>query len=954
MLSSLPDSSGRYEATSFGVTLLRGLKDKSQNYKKLLAQVLWWTAGQPILTQALCRLIVESSSSPMPGTEQQWVDGLVRSQLVPQWEILPELKHLTVIRDRLSHSPNALDLLRVYQHLLQRETILASNSAEQQELLRLGLAVKEQGFLKIHNPLYKLIFDRPWLDAVLNDLRSKLEPSDTEFLKTLADLERKLLMSQVDILSESSNESKSGQVLYEVLRDVTAQIGKLLNADRTTIFLLNEEKTELWSLVAQNEAGEFLDIHVRVGDGIAGQVAQTKKVIHIPNNVYDDPRSARVKEYDHKYNYLTQNILAFPILNEANEIVAVIQLLNKLQLVDDEQSNFYYAVSPKGFTLLDLERLAKCVMPIRRILESCQSCYKAAKKLQATAALTEATRSLDTVHLDTKVVLQRVMDAAQKLLNADRTTLWLVDRSQGNLWTELPGKGQIRCNFGVGFVGKVAQTLQPINIPFDLYDHPDAENAKRTDEETRYRTCSLLCMPILSPTGELLGVTQLINKRQPGEHLDYNSDYFPAVPEYFKTSFDKNDLQSMQVFNERVGVILQFMQSHDKLKDLAEIDAKDAVLKTLAVLSHAVLEGEENSFVMTLSSLLNFLNASISYKLTVERATFFLLNRENQDFWSLVPGKKGGSPTEIILPGNRGIVAKLVSANYRKAIHKLSHLNDPLLKVGLPKDRRTLIRNFLIFPIWDESGNIVAVLRLLNKLRSSEWADVYLGEEIDPQGFTQEDVAWLNQRISPLLPILQALQTFYQESRILRQQRQAIDPLDRAILDLNQSNRTPEEIIKNVMKAVKVLTNADRTSLWLVDRQTQQLWTKLPQADNSWQEVRVSIGEGFVGQVAQSGQALNIPFDLYNHPNSEMAKKVDRESGYRTCSLLCMPVFSREGEILGVTQLINKRQANADLANLPPDREGISEVFKASFNEKDCQDMEIFNQQVGLLLLGIL
>jgi hypothetical protein len=71
--------------------------------------------------------------------------------------------------------------------------------------------------------------------------------------------------------------------------------------------------------VAENEEGEFLDIQVRVGEGIAGQVAQTRKVIHIANNVYDDPRAALVKEYDKKYHYITQNILALPILDEHKE-----------------------------------------------------------------------------------------------------------------------------------------------------------------------------------------------------------------------------------------------------------------------------------------------------------------------------------------------------------------------------------------------------------------------------------------------------------------------------------------------------------------------------------------------------------------------------------------------------------------------------------------------------------
>jgi len=137
-----------------------------------------------------------------------------------------------------------------------------------------------------------------------------------------------------------------------VLRDVTEKIGKLLGADRSTIFLLNEEKTELWSLVAQNEKGEFLDIQVRVGEGIAGQVAKSKKLIHISDNVYEYPRSQLVKENDKKYNYRTESILAFPILDDDQEVIAAIQLLNKLPEKKQHEHQ-------KGFSRLDLERLER-------------------------------------------------------------------------------------------------------------------------------------------------------------------------------------------------------------------------------------------------------------------------------------------------------------------------------------------------------------------------------------------------------------------------------------------------------------------------------------------------------------------------------------------------------------------------------------------------------------------
>jgi hypothetical protein len=102
----------------------------------------------------------------------------------------------------------------------------------------------------------------------------------------------------------------------------------------------------------------------------------------------------------------------------------------------------------------------------------------------------------------------------------------------------------------------VAQTGHPVNIPFDLYDHPDSEVARKTDEKTHYRTCSLLCMPVLGSDGELLAVTQLVNKRKQGDFGEYDSVDWPNVPDYFKTSFEEKDQRDMEIFNNQVGVVI--------------------------------------------------------------------------------------------------------------------------------------------------------------------------------------------------------------------------------------------------------------------------------------------------------------------------------------------------------------------------------------------------------------
>ncbi|HEY9651288.1 MAG TPA: GAF domain-containing protein, partial [Coleofasciculaceae cyanobacterium] len=498
----------------------------------------------------------------------------------------------------------------------------------------------------------------------------------------------------------------------------------------------------------------------------------------------------------------------------------------------------------------------------------------------------------------------------------------------------------------------VAQTREPMIIPFDLYEHPSAGNAKRTDEQTRYRTCSLLCMPVLSPDGELLGVTQLINKRKPGDHPEYNKDDWPHVPDYFKASFDKNDRQAMQVFNERVGVILQFVKTHETLKQLAQVQPKEAIYNALAVLSNSVAEQSDDALYNALYCMLNFIQLSISKLLDAEHSTVFLMDGEEMGFWSLIFEEGENSAKEIRVSSNQGIAGAIVVSKSIKATSQPHKFNDVLIHIGINSSGLNNLQNVLLFPVLSRKGTIVAIVRVVNKLQSAIDPSIPISERIAPRGFTPADAELLRERTDSILPVLQAFQSFHREILTIQEQRKAIDPLYQAISFVSQSSGNPEELLQKVMQAAKKLTNADRSTLWLVDYQTNELWTQIPQADGSFLETRVPMGEGFVGMVAQTGQSMNIPFDLYDHPSSEIAKKTDEKTHYRTCSLLCMPVLGSDGELLGVTQLVNKQTPGEHPDYNPEDWPTVPDHFKASFEEKDQKDMEIFNNQVGVILPG--
>lgn len=380
------------------------------------------------------------------------------------------------------------------------------------------------------------------------------------FKQVVTDVEDKLQVvnQTLSMLDAQGFES----ILDEMLQSITLKTGELLNADRTTIFLLDEEKNELWSIVAKGEGGEPLELRIPADKGIAGEVATFKKVVNIPYDFYDDPRSAAAKQFDKKNGYRTYTMLALPLLNEkTGDLVAVVQLINKLKNPHDPEAPLEQKIDRHGYTAEDEQIFAEFAPSIRLILESSKSFYVATQKQRAASALMSAVSSLSKSSLDLEETLKKVMDEAKQLMNADRSTLWLIDGETNELWTKIPRKDgslqELRIPKQAGFAGHVATTGEPLNIGFDLYNHPLSSTSKKTDQTTNYRTCSLLCMPVFNSDGELIGVTQLVNKKKQGEFPEYNSDDWPEPPERWKASFNRSDQEFMQAFNIQAGVALQ-------------------------------------------------------------------------------------------------------------------------------------------------------------------------------------------------------------------------------------------------------------------------------------------------------------------------------------------------------------------------------------------------------------
>jgi adenylate cyclase len=367
----------------------------------------------------------------------------------------------------------------------------------------------------------------------------------------------------IDLINNEALET----MLEQLLDAFTLKIGQILQADRTTIFLVDNEKRQLWSKLTLSQNDKPIEIRIPLHVGIVGHVLTTGQSLNITNT---KTHPLYNKEVDEHPGYQTQNLLCIPIFSNKNpsQVVAVVQLLNKTDNLP--------------FTSEDEEEFSIFASSIGIILESCQSFYVAARNQRGVSALLKATSSLGQ-SLDLEATLRSVMDQARDLMQADRSTLFLLSKETNELWTKVATADgrmmmEIRIPANKGIAGYVASTGQTLNIT-DAYQDPRFDPS--TDKRTGYQTRTILCMPVFNSAGSLIGVTQLINKQQ--------------------GSFTSSDEAFMKAFNAQAGIALENAQLFENVliekqyqKDILQ-SLSDAVISTdmlgrIVTINEAALE----------------------------------------------------------------------------------------------------------------------------------------------------------------------------------------------------------------------------------------------------------------------------------------------------------------------------------------------------------------------------
>ena len=137
-----------------------------------------------------------------------------------------------------------------------------------------------------------------------------------------------------------------------------------------------------------------------------------------------------------------------------------------------------------------------------------------------------------------------------------------------------------------------------------------------------------------------------------------------------------------------------------------------------------------------------------------------------------------------------------------------------------------------------------------------------------------------------------------------------------------------EQSLRVFTRRVGELLAAERASLFLVDRQRQELVLHVAQDAPAGARVSIPLSTGIAGAAATTGRNVSVA-DAYQDPRFNQA--VDRETGFRTRSVLCLPLTDRKGDVFAVTQLLNRRDGQP-------------------FDEHDEQRFAEFAASLGVLL----
>lgn len=348
--------------------------------------------------------------------------------------------------------------------------------------------------------------------------------------------------------------------LKELLALVLDRVSEVMDADRSTLYLLDDDTGELWSTVAQGESEH--EIRLAVGEGLAGWVAQTGKPLRV-RDAYQDVRFDA--EWDRRIGYRTRSTLCVPMKNQHGRTIGVVQVLNKRRgeftsedealltalaaqaAVSVENSKLFLSVVGKNIELLETkEQLERKVAELDVLFEIAQ--------VSASATQLEE-------------LLEGVLARAMRAIDAEAGSILLGDERTGDFRFRAAVGGQaealrrVRVRPGQGICGWVAAEGRPQIVN---RVEADPRHSREISEKLGYHPRSALCVPLRWDGG--VGAIELLDKA--GGRDDFTEDDLKLatmIAGHVATAIDLARSREEQARRERLSTIGQFLSGvlHD-------------------------------------------------------------------------------------------------------------------------------------------------------------------------------------------------------------------------------------------------------------------------------------------------------------------------------------------------------------------------------------------------------
>jgi adenylate cyclase len=265
-----------------------------------------------------------------------------------------------------------------------------------------------------------------------------------------------------------------------------------------------------------------------------------------------------------------------------------------------------------------------------------------------------------------------------------------------------------------------------------------------------------------------------------------------------------------------------------------------------------------------------------------DRATVFLVDNIREQ---LVITKKANSESpDIRIPWNAGLAGHVYQSG--ETINIPNAYEDERFNKETDKKTGYKTTSLMCCPVRDAHDHIVAVMQCINKMEEGSGSTNAI-----PFGDTD----------LMLMGYLQSQVGVILRSAVTRQALKIESGRVGALLDIVKSLNAgmgTASLIFTITNRTPALVNADRCTVYMVDPNREELWSMQGAV-----EIRFPMTIGLAGAVVTSESTVNIK-DVYE--DDRFNQEYDKKTGYRTKSVLCMPVFSTAQKVIAVIQLINK------------------------------------------------